>query len=305
MRALLRTAWLIALAPALVTGCDQTVDGQHPVGGTTPTDAELERFVRRLHLDLAAPPPSDDELAAERQQLADASNSTAARRALAEQLVADPAWADTFVAELENRAYAGETLDSQYDFLCYLQVGVAPCEACPDPGPNDDPCTYCACSALQDYAAERASLQASAADLTAGASTSSIERRYADTYGFQFLLGSAEGVATNLVEVFLGRTPQADEIDNAAAMVNGSLTVDSPAGILYHPYGTDYYDLIDIIFTSEVYREAMVTGAFERYLGRPPSPPELRHFTAQLDPNDPDLRPVILAITSSREYFQP
>lgn len=301
MRALLRAAWLIALVPA----CDQTVDGQHPIGGTTPTDAELERFVRRLHLDLAARPPSDDELATERQELADAGNSTAARRALAETLVADPAWADTFVAELENRAYAGETLDSQYDFLCYLQIGVAPCEACPDPGPGDDPCTYCTCSALQGYAAERASLQTAAADLTGGASTSSIERRYADTYGFQFLLGSAEGVATNLIEVFLGRTPQTDELDNAAAMVNGSLTAGSPAGILYHRYGADYTELIEIIFASEVYREAMVTSAFERYLGRPPTPPELRHFTAQLDPTDPDLRPVILAITSSREYFQP
>lgn len=301
MRALLCTAWLIAL----VTACDQTVDGEHPVGGTTPTDAELERYVRRLHLDLAAKPPSDDELATERQQLADAGASTAARRALAEQLVAEPAWADAFVAELENRAYAGETLDSQYDFLCYLQIGVAPCEACPDPGPGDDPCTYCACSALSDYAAERTNLESSAADLAGGATTSSIERRFADTYGFQFLLGSAEGVATNLVEVFLGRTPQADELDNAAAMVNGALTADSPAGILYHRYGKNYTDLIDIIFTSEVYREAMVTGAFERYLGRPPSPDELRHFTAQLDPTDPDLRPVILAITSSREYFQP
>ena len=301
MRALLFGA-LVGLAGA---ACSDTHDGLHPVGTESATPAQLERYVRRLHLDLAARPPSDDELATERQQLADAGNSTAARRALADQLVAAPAWADAFVAELENRAYAGETLDSQYDFLCYLQIGVAPCEACPDPGPGDDPCTYCACSALADYAAERANLQTAAADLAGGATTSSIERRYADTYGFQFLLGSAEGIATNLIEVFLGRTPQADELDNASAMVNGSLTADSPAGILYHRYGANYTELIDIVFTSEVYREAMVTGAFARYLGRPPSPDELRHFTAQLDPSDPDLRPVILAITSSREYFQP
>ena len=299
--ALTRAAWLIVLA---VAACDSTVDGQHPVGGDTATDAELERYVRRLHLDLAARPPTDDELATGRQQIADAGNSVAARRALAEALIATPAWADAYVADLENRFYGGDTIDGQYDFVCFLLRDDPPCDLCAPPE-ADDICGNCSCPVLVDLAAERASLAAAAADLVAGATTSSIDRRFADTDGFQFLLGSPEAIASNVIEVVLGRVPQAAALDNASAMVRGALSPGAPAGLLYHRHGTDYAELVDIVFTSEVYREAMVTGAFERYLGRPPSPQELRHFAASIDATNPDLRPVIVAITSSREYFQP
>jgi hypothetical protein len=300
-RALTRAVWLIAF---VASACDSTVDGQHPVGGDVPTVAELERYVRRLHLDLAARPPSDDELATQRQQIADANNSVAARRALAEELIATPAWADTYVAELENRFFGGDTIDGQYDFVCFINRDVPPCDLCAPPEP-DDVCGNCDCPVLVDLAAERASLSAAAADLAAGATTSSIERRFADTNGFQALLGTPEAVGSSLIEVFLGRIPQAEELVNAAAMIRGALAAGAPAGLLYHRHGSNYADLIDIIFTSEIYREAMVTGAFERYLGRPPSSQELRHFAASIDATNPDLRPVIVAITSSREYFQP
>jgi hypothetical protein len=301
MRATSRAAWLIVLA---VTACDSTVDGQHPVGGDVPTDAELERYVRRVHLDLIARPPSDDELATARQRIADAGNAAAARRALAEELLATPAWAETFVAELENRFFGGDTLDGQYDFVCFIVRDNPPCDLCAPPT-VEDACGNCDCPVLVDLAAERASLSTAAADLAAGATTSAIERRFADTDGFQALLGSLEAIGANLIEVFLGHTPQAEELDNATAMIQGPLADGQPAGLLYHQHGSDYADLIDIIFTSEVYREAIVIAAFERYLGRPPAPPELRHFTALIDRTNPDLRPVILAITSSREYFQP
>jgi hypothetical protein len=64
-------------------------------------------------------------------------------------------------------------------------------------------------------------------------------------------------------------------------------------------------DFIDIVFDDEIYREAIVIRAFERYLGRTPSSPELRYFAGSLAADNPDLRSVILAIASSREYFQP
>jgi hypothetical protein len=306
MRALTITLLSSALAAALavsLAGCDETVGGQRPVGGSTATDAELERFVRRLHLDLAGQPPTDEALAAERQQLADAGNTAAARRVLAEGLVAAPAFAEVYVAELENRVYGGDTADGRYDFVCAI-LRIQEC-TCPPPS-GDDYCAGCAsCAPLGIYEAERVDLAETVADLAGGATTSSIERRYANTYGFRAISGSVEAVATNLIEVFLGRTPQSDELENAAAMVAGALAEGATAGLLYHRYGSDYADLIDIVFSDEIYREAMTTFAFARYLGRPPTPPELRHFTALIDAANPDARPVILAITSSREYFQP
>jgi hypothetical protein len=301
MRAFSYAALAVA---ALGAGCSETVGDQHPVGGAAATAAELERFVRRLHLDLTGQPPTDTALVAERDQLAAAGAGTAARRALAEQLVATPAFAETWIAELENRVYGGDTADGRYDFVCTLVRREAPCDACGDPtGP--DPCAECDCPLLVTYAAERADLAAAIADLAAGASTSSIERRYADTYGFQALSGTPDAIAASLIEVFLGRQAQADELQNASAMVAGALSPGAPAGLLYHRYGSSYADLIDIVFEDEVYREAIATAAFERYLGRPPASGELRQFAALIDAADPDVRPVILAITSSREYFQP
>jgi len=73
---------------------------------------------------------------------------------------------------------------------------------------------------------------------------------------------------------------------------------------MFHRHGKDYAELIDIIFDSEVYRESMVRRVFTRYLAREPSSIELAHFTATLDANAPDMRDLVRAVVSSREYFE-
>jgi hypothetical protein len=107
-----------------------------------------------------------------------------------------------------------------------------------------------------------------------------------------------------LFETFIGRLPEAEERRNAQAMIFGFVLVpDAPAGLLFQRHGSNFDDLVDIIFESDIYREAAVNAAFMRYLGRSATAIELRHFSAQLDETDPDIRPVIRAVTSSREYF--
>jgi hypothetical protein len=88
-----------------------------------------------------------------------------------------------------------------------------------------------------------------------------------------------------------------------ANYVSGGQAGGAPRALLFHRHGVTFSDLADIVFGSEVYREAIVDGAFGRYLGRPPSSVERAHFSAQLDATSPDLRPVIRAVVSSREYF--
>jgi hypothetical protein len=73
--------------------------------------------------------------------------------------------------------------------------------------------------------------------------------------------------------------------------------------VLFHRHGSSTADLVDILFESENYREAVVDRAFARYLGRAATPAEMAHFAAQLDDTDPDARGVIEAVVSSREYF--
>jgi hypothetical protein len=97
--------------------------------------------------------------------------------------------------------------------------------------------------------------------------------------------------------------PDPDEVKNTRAMVFGTFVPDSPVGLLFHRLGENYEDLNDIVFTSEVYRESAVDRVFLRYLGRKASPEELAHFAGSLDPASPDIRPVILAVVSSGEYF--
>jgi hypothetical protein len=86
-------------------------------------------------------------------------------------------------------------------------------------------------------------------------------------------------------------------------MVFGSFVPGSPAGLLFHRHGANYADLVDIIFASEVYREAAVDAVFLRYLGRGATPEELAFFAGDLDQVSPDVRPVMRAVLSSREYF--
>jgi hypothetical protein len=86
-------------------------------------------------------------------------------------------------------------------------------------------------------------------------------------------------------------------------MILGALLPGAPAGLMFHRLGASYADLIDIVFASEVYREALVRRVFERYLARPPTGPELAHFVSTLDAIDPDVRGLVRAVASSREYF--
>ena len=104
------------------------------------------------------------------------------------------------------------------------------------------------------------------ADFAQGATSSSIERRYARTSAFRFPLGP-DAVAELLFETFLSRPVEAEEQRNAAMMVFGSFIPGSAAGLLFHRHGANYDDLVDIVFTSEPYRNAVVDGAFQRYLG--------------------------------------
>jgi hypothetical protein len=286
---------------ATLHGCHDTVDGVTPVGGTTASQAEVERFGRRLHLDLTGSRADDAYLGTVTAAIAD-DNSAAARAGLADALLDAPGFASIYVEELENRAFGGEPIDERYEALCgFARVNDAACGACPA---SADPCSGCDCPRLAALAAERADLGGAASDLADSATTAAIERRYADAAAFYQLADSPQSGAATLFQVFLGRPPGPDELDNAAAMFAGSLLPGAPAGLLFHRHGARYADLVDILFESEIYREAAVRAVFERYLGRPPDAAELDHFTASLDAAAPDVRGVIRAVVSSREYFE-
>lgn len=296
------TRALCAAAALWLAACDSTETGLAPVGGDQPSQAEIERFARRLHLDLTGAVPGDAFVADAVARLG-AGNTAEARRALADELIAAPEFAQLFIEELENRAFGGETAEARYDLLCGIIRGDDPaCTTCPFPGDGDF-CGSCDCAILQQLYSEREALYEAGDDLTAGATTTSVERRYASTLPFRALT-TPEGTADALFEAFLGHLPQEEEQMNAAAMVTGALFPGSPAGLLFHRHGSDYDDLVEIVFESEVYREAVVAAVFERYLGRRPTPPELGVFAAELGEDEPDARPVILAVVSSREYFE-
>src|SRR5262245_57470975 len=141
------------------------------------------------------------------------------------------------------------------------------------------------------------------ADFKANMPTSDIERRYASATGYFALNGTPEGRTIALFDDFLSRPAEADEIENGRAMIIGAIFPGSPAGLLFHRHGANYADMIDIIFDSEVYRESMVRRVFGRYLAREPSSVELDHFTTTLDATKPDMRGLVRAVLSSREYF--
>jgi hypothetical protein len=285
-------------------GCTDTVVDNKPVGGDTASPIEQERFVRRMHLDLAAMPPSDTFVAAALADMAgDGSNTAAMRASLADGLLDSEEFALTWVDELTNASFGGDNPDGRYDLYCsVLRDDIAECIACGEPT-GSDPCGECDCQTLVDARADRALLDAAADDLRDGvATTSAIERRYADSIAFGYLTDQ-NGTAMNLFEVFLNRPAEPEELANAASMIIGTFIDGSPAGLLFHSHGSDYYDLMNIVFGSEIYREAVVIRAFERYLGRLPTQDEITHFAGVLDLADPDVRPVVRAIVSSREYF--
>ena len=101
--------------------------------------------------------------------------------------------------------------------------------------------------------------------------SSAIERRYAKAAGYFVLAGTPEGRVRTLFDDFLSRPAELDEVENGRSMIFGSILPGSPAGLMFHRHGSNYDDLLDIIFDSEVYREAMVRRVFERYLARSPS----------------------------------
>jgi len=123
------------------------------------------------------------------------------------------------------------------------------------------------------------------------------------TGGYFALAGTPEARVTALFDDFLARTAEPDEVENGRSMIFGSILPGSPAGLVFHRHGASYADLIDIVFRSEVYREAMVRRVFDRYLARSPSANELAHFVSTFDANDPDVRGLVRAVVSSREYF--
>jgi hypothetical protein len=289
---------LLMLLPCFAA-CEHTVDDQKPVGGTVDTEAEIQRFLRRAYLDLSGKVPDDAELAASTTRLQDQRNTPTARGGLVDELIAKDTFPKVWIEELENGIFGGNSLEQQYNLVCGLVRGTTPaCMAC-----NLADSCACSCPQMVYYNTERTDLRKATADLGAGTKSSAVERRYAMAAGYFVLAGSPEGRVRSLFDDFLSRTAEPDEIENGRAMIIGALFPGSPAGLMFHRHGAGYADLIDIIFDSEVYREAMVRRVFERYLARTPSSNELAYFVTTLDANDPDARGLVRAVVSSREYF--
>jgi hypothetical protein len=287
-------AFLLCLA-----ACNDTIPAGKPVGTTVDTEAEIQRFLRRTYLDLTGAVPAEGELTAGTARLREAGNTAAARGELADELFRGEAFSALWIEELENTIFGGPTLAQQYAFVCGIVRGTTPaCQSCA----QQDPCA-CTCANLPAFHAERAGLRTAAADLRGGMKTSSIERRYARAMGYFVLVGAPEARTRALFDDFLARPAEPDEVENGRGMIIGAIFPGSPAGLMFHRHGATYDDLIDIVFGSEVYREAIVRRVFERYLARAPRPEELAHFVTTLDANDPDARGLVRAVASSREYF--
>ncbi len=295
--------YLVALSAAACSG--DSVEGVAPVGGTAASSVELERFARRLHLDLTASPASDEYLADAVAELEQAqAGPAAARAALADRLMESDDFAQVFVDELSNRVFGGEDPDNRYALICGVTRDEDPSCATCGPPPGGDACAGCDCERLTTIHADRQAVYDAAADLTADeATTSEVERRFAESTALAGF-SAPDALATQVFELFLGRPAEADEQVNAEAMIFGAIAPDSPAGLLFHRHGSSYQDLLDIIFQSEVYREAAVSAVFSRYLGRSALLQEMAHFAAQLDADAPDVRPIIRAVVSSQEYFE-
>jgi len=289
----------VSLSGLAVAACNDTVGGQKPVGKAVDSDAQLQRYLRRVYLDLSGHGPSDTELGDATARLRTAGNTAAARGALVDDLITRDAFATVWSGELENAIFGGNSVDQQYALVCGLVRGTTPaCMACT----QADACA-CPCPQLQALGTERTRLRASAGDLGGGTTSAAIEQRYAMATAYFALATSPEARVRALFDDFLSRTAEADEVENGRAMIFGAVIAGSPAGLVFHRLGASYADLVDIVFHSEVYREAMVRRVFERYLARSPSSAELAHFVSTLDATDPDARGLVRAVVSSREYF--
>jgi hypothetical protein len=290
---------VVVLALGLAA-CNETIGGQKPVGGSVDTEAEIQRFLRNTYLDLAGRPPTDDEMATATTRLQEAGNTPTARGELVGELLDGGTFAMVWVEELENAIFGGNDLESQYAFVCGIIRGTAQdCQTCT----QTDSCA-CTCANLPTYFEERAGLRLVPVDFADGIASSVIERQYAAAFGYFALNGGPDTRVRALFEDFLLRPAELDEIENGRSMIFGALIPGSPAGLLFHRHGASYADLLDIVFSSEIYREAVVRRTFDRYLQREPTSIELAHFTSTLDAAEPDLRDVVRAVVSSREYFE-
>lgn len=295
-----RSCWGIGLA-TLLFGCTETKTGFVPELGVEDSAAAKERFARRLYLDLTGLPATAEETEAVLAALTEQGNTPETRGALAETLVRSPAFGKLHLSEVENAALGGQTLAGGYDLVCNIIRGTdTACFTCED----IDACA-CPCASLAVIGDERQALTDLGEAFFAGqVSSSELERAVAASQPFAFNGTSPEGISMQLFQVFLGRPAEADEQKNARFMTIGAIAAGSPAGLLFHRHGANYEDLLDIVFESEVYRDALVTRVFGRYLGRRPSPDEMRFFSAALDPAHPDVRSVVRAVVSSGEYYQ-
>lgn len=298
---MLQAIFLAALALVGLCGCNQARDGFAPVLGDDVTLAEKERFARRLHLDLTGLPPTSDQVESLIRRLDDEGNTAKTRAAVAAEIITSPEMASLTLAEAASAAFSGQSVEDGYDFVGEVIRGMdAECGSCDEPDPCD-----CTCPALLELGAEREAFFALARDLASGGdtTTSDVEEALCRSAPFLYNGTSPEGISTQLFQAFLARPPEPDELKNARFMTLGSFVPGSPAGLLFHRHGASYDDLVDIVFESEVYRDAMVIRAFQRYLGRRPSGDELRFFSASIDPARPDMRPLVHAVVSSSEYF--
>ena len=284
------------VALACLAACDDTVTGQKPIGGVVDTEAEIQRYLRRAYLDLSGRGPSDADLATSTTRLQEAANTPSARGTLVDDLIAKPEFTTVWIEELENGLFAGNNLESQYGLVCGLVRDVG-CTACVDQ-------CACDCASTSTLLTERTQLRTSASDLRGGTKSSTIERRYAMAYGYFALAGLPEVRVRTLFEDFLSRPAEPDETVNGGSMIFGAIIPGSPAGLLFHRHGASYADLVDIVFDSEIYRESLVRRVFERYLARTPNSVELAHFVTTLDATEPDVRSLVRAVLTSREYFE-
>ncbi len=293
---------LLLIALPLVASCARQ-SGLDPVGAAGGGPLREERFLRRLYLDLTGVGPTQAELDGGKQLLAQANDAASARAQLATQVIAAPGFATTFVAELENRLLAGEQLSARYDLLCANYRNFVPrCQKCPMPAAGMDLCASCDCDEVKQLHDEEQALAHAPDDLQAGMSTGEVERRFGGSYLMQGSFADPEALADAMFASFVGKKASADEKRNAA-MMSFAQPGSGNHGLLFHRLGGSFADLVDILFTSEAYREAAVDAVFVRYLGRSASPVERAHFVSLLDESKPDVRPVVQAVVSSKEYF--
>jgi hypothetical protein len=294
---------LLAVA-LLIAGCSDKVSHVQPVGGAAGSALHEERYLRRLFLDLTGAGPTDDQLAAAKKTLSDGADSAAARGAVVDTVLALPGFATNWVAELTNRVLAGQQLTDSYSLICasYRNFIVA-CQTCPMPSdPQASLCSSCDCAEVKQLWQEEQDLESAPQKLALGLTTSEIERLYGGSYLMQYSFADGNALADAMFQSFLAKKTSDDERRNAS-MISQAQPGSGNHGVLFHRYGGSFGDLVDIVFSSERYREGTVESVFTRYLGRAPTPVERAHFVAGLDASKPDVRPVIKAVVSSTEYF--